>query len=217
MTIGCGNSESASQTNETPLKISAFKDITAFVLESAQENGSINVEIKYVKNATEAHSDLTEQKADMVFMSYDDTLSIALEDNYFDIIAIMPIHGGMLDFCGNIDISQNKTLVGIDTNTGYARALRAYLKFAYSPSEYNKLHFTFAGATNLRYTKLLNGEIDATLLNPPYSYGTGINRMIRMSDFLGAYQGVVVNVNKSWLATSNNKNKIQDLRAGAPA
>lgn len=207
---GCGNS-SVSQNNPEPLKISAFKDITAFVLESAQKNGSINVNIKYVKNANEAHTDLTEQKADLVFMSYDDTLSIALEDNNSNAVAIMPIHGGILDFCGSLNIEQNQTNIGIDTNTGYARALRAYLKTTYSQTDYNKLNFIFAGATNLRYEKLLKSELNATLLNPPYSYGAGVNRMIRISDIFGAYQGVVVNTNKSWLEISTNKDRLQNF------
>ncbi|MEY4504367.1 MAG: hypothetical protein RL154_661 [Pseudomonadota bacterium] len=208
--LGCGNI-SANSNNPEPLQISAFKDITAFVLESAQKNGSINVNIKYVKNANEAHTDLTGQKADLVFMSYDDTLSIALEENNSNAIAIMPIHGGILDFCGSLNIEQNQTNIGIDTKTGYARALRSYLKMTYSHTDYNKLNFVFAGATNLRYEKLLRHELNATLLNPPYSYALGVNRMVRISDVFGAYQGVVVNANKSWLATGTNKDRLYNF------
>lgn len=198
--------QSSNVANSPPeLNISAFKDITAFVLETAESENLIKVNLKYVKNADEAHSDLMESKADLVFMSYDDSLSIAIESGYTDIVAFAPIHGGILSLCGEINLAQNKNQVGIDTDTGYARALRFYLHQLYPTDlEYNQLHWSFAGATNLRVAELLSGNIDATLLNPPYSYTNGIPRMIQMSAAIGSYQGVIINVNKSWLANPSN-------------
>ncbi|MBX9867190.1 MAG: hypothetical protein K2Y14_09745, partial [Burkholderiales bacterium] len=133
------------------LNISTFKDISAFVLETAQNENLIKANIKYVKNATEAHSDLIESKTDLVFMSYDDTLSMAIENDCKHIAAVAPIHGGILSLCGEINLTQNKNKIGIDTNTGYARALRFYLHQLYPTDlEYNQLHWLFEGATNLR-------------------------------------------------------------------
>jgi hypothetical protein len=168
------------------------------------------LEVTYVKNANQAHADLKEQRADLVFMSYDDTLSIALEEDHRDIVAVMPVHGGILDLCGEIDIASGKVNIGIDTNTGYARALRAYFKKRYSREDYERLRFSFVGATNIRYEILLskNGGLDATLLNPPYSYGEGIQRICRLSDAFGAYQGVVGNTNRRWLANPENVDKL---------
>ena len=51
------------------LNISTFKDISAFMLETAHNEILIKANIKYVKNADEAHSDLMKSKADLVFMS----------------------------------------------------------------------------------------------------------------------------------------------------
>ena len=199
----------------TTLNISAFKDITAFVLETAKSKQLIDVNIKYVKNADEAHSDLMNKKADLVFMSYDDTLSIALESGYSDIAAIIPIHGGILSLCGDINLAQNKNKIGIDTDSGYARALRVYLQQQYPVmTDYERLAWLFVGATNLRVDELFKGNIDATLLNPPYSYQDGVKRIIRMYDAIGSYQGIVVNINKSWLSNPNNAAKVTKFVAG---
>ena len=187
------------------LNISTFKDISAFMLETAHNEILIKANIKYVKNANEAHSDLIKSKADLVFMSYDDTLSMAIENDCKQITAVAPIHGGILSLCGEINLAQNKNKIGIDTDTGYARALRFYLHQLYPTDlEYNQLHWLFEGATNLRVAELLSGNIDATLLNPPYSYTNGIPRMIQMSAAIGSYQGVIINVNKAWLANPSN-------------
>ena len=184
-----------------PLRISAFRDITAFILDTAKGNGLMAVDVKYVKDADEAHADLKTHQADIVFMSYDDTLSLALQDHYSDIAAVMPVHGGILDLCGEIDPGRGKTLVGIDTDSGYARALRHYLHGRYpAPEDYAKLQWIRAGATNIRYEKLIAGQLDATLLNPPYSLKTGVRRMLDLHSIIGAYQGVVANVNQSTLA-----------------
>lgn len=213
---GCNVGSSGATENQQPepLNISAFKDITAFILETAESENLIQAKIKYVKDADEAHSDLTTAKADLVFMSYDDTLSMALESGYSEVAAIAPVHGGILTLSGEIDLSNNKNKIGIDTNTGYARALRYYLHQRYTTEEYNQLTWIFAGATNLRVTKLLNHEIDATLLNPPYSYQSGVTRMIRMYDAIGSYQGVVMNLNKTWLAKSANQSRLNNFING---
>lgn len=210
-----GVQNSTVDNSSQSLNISAFKDITAFVLETAENKHLIKANIKYVKNADEAHSDLREGKADLVFMSYDDTLSIAIESGYNNIAAFAPIHGGILSLCGDINLPQNKNRIGIDTDTGYARALRFYLRQRYpSDLEYNQLDWLYTGATNLRVIELLNGNIDATLLNPPYSYKSGVTRMVKMSEVIGDYQGVVINLNKSWLADAANARALTKFISG---
>ena len=181
-----------------PLQISAFKDISAFIFYEAQQRFNLNAIIYYVKDANEAHSNLRNKSADIVFMSYDDTLSMALDDNYSDIAAIMPVHYGILDLCGSIDVALGQDKVGIDTETGYARALKYYFTQAYSPADYAKFTFPQIGATNLRYLELIAGTVNATLLNPPFNYKPGAPVIVRMYDKIGPYQGVVANINKSW-------------------
>ncbi|WP_295384334.1 hypothetical protein [uncultured Thiodictyon sp.] len=180
------------------MRICAFRDITAFILDTASRAGLMDVAVNYVKDADEAHAALTAHQADIVFMSYDDTLSMALQDHDSDIAAVMPVHGGILDLCGELEPVRGKTVVGIDTDSGYARALRHYLHGRYpAPQEYARLHWVRAGATNLRYEKLIAGQLDATLLNPPYSLKAGVVRLGDLRGSIGAYQGVVANVNQS--------------------
>ena len=76
------------------------------------------------------------------------------------------------------------------------------------------MQWVYAGATNLRYAKLLNGDIDATLLNVPYSYEKGVSRIANMYDAIGPYQGVVANLNKSWLNKSVNANRFAKFATG---
>lgn len=187
------------------LKISTFKDISAFILETLQKNYAADIEIKYVKNADEAHQDLINEKADIVFMSYDDTLSIYFEESFKDIRAFMPIHGGILDLCGNIDLELNQVNIGIDTDSGYARALRTYLKQALNTYDYQQLKWLKAGATNIRYEKLSNQELDATLLNPPFSVMPNIKRLANLYTQMGAYQGLVGNCRQSWLTENKDR------------
>lgn len=109
-----------------------------------------NLDVSYVTNAEEAHSDLKTGKADVVFMSYDDTLSIFFQETFSDILAVWPEHGGILSLCGAVDTAQNRTRVGIDTDSGYARALRLYLKQTMSVADYERITWVYAGATNIR-------------------------------------------------------------------
>ncbi|WP_295446849.1 hypothetical protein [uncultured Thiodictyon sp.] len=188
------------------MRICAFRDITAFILDTASRAGLIDVAVNYVKNADEAHADLKTRQADLVFMSYDDTLSLALQDHDRDIAVVMPVHGGILDLCGELDLARGKAVVGIDTDSGYARALRHYLHGRYPAAEdYARLQWVRAGATNLRYEKLVAGQLDATLLNPPYSLKPGIARLGDLRGSIGAYQGVVANVNQSSLTDARQR------------
>ena len=205
------------KTMNATLKISAFKDISAFLLSTLQPQLNINLEIKYVKNADEAHQDLFDNNADIVLMSYDDTLSLSLEDKYPEILALFPIHGGILDLCSSIDPGTNKNRIGIDTDTGYARALRSYLSQKFTPEEYQSLDFIKAGATNLRYDKLISNQIDATLLNPPYSYLQGVQADPDFQLFLGDYQGVVANTNKYLWQDLDKRALLKDFMASYQA
>ena len=76
------------------------------------------MQLKWVQNADEAHADVRTWQADLACMSYDDTLSMALQENYRDIVAAWPMHGSMMNLCGNIDVAKGLKYVGIDTDTG---------------------------------------------------------------------------------------------------
>lgn len=195
--------------SSSSLKISAFKDISAFVFYEAQQRFNLMTKVHYVVDANEAHHHLINKVADIVFMSYDDTLSIVMQDNYSDIIGVLPVHSGILDLCGDIDLLSGKNKIGIDTETGYARALCYYLQHNY-PRDYKQFELLYTGATNLRYDKLVQHEINATLLNPPFSYDN-VKCIVRVFDLVGAYQGVVANVSKSWLNQNENRARLRDF------
>lgn len=193
---------------DNTLQISAFKDIVFFILEPIKNN--LGIHVNYVKNAEEAHHDLRDHRSDIVFMSYDDTLSMALQDKYTDIAAIMPVHGGILDLCGTIDLKKDVIITGIDTPTGYARLLKSYLKHIY-PQDFDKFDWVLAGATNIRFEKLKECSLDITLLNPPFSYDPIITKIMNMYDFISEYQGVVMNVNQSNLQDPSQRVKIKNF------
>lgn len=47
--------------------------------------------------------------------------------------------------------------------------LRLYLKSVYSPDDYAKLNWVYAGGTNLRYEQLVDKKLNVTLLNEPFT------------------------------------------------
>ncbi|PRW58521.1 bacterial extracellular solute-binding 3 family [Chlorella sorokiniana] len=202
-----------------PLTIAAFKEFTAFILEGAEAAGVPMGEVTWVKNADEAHQYLESGERDVVFMSYDDTLSITLGDGFNGTAIVYPVHGGMLSLCGSVDPAANKTTVGIDTTTGYARALRYYLSTSLSPEQYEALNWVKAGATNIRFQALLDGSLDATLLNPPFTILAEAQGLTctPMADVLGPYQGVVAHVTRDFLADPANVACLQTLADASTA
>ncbi|KAI7844525.1 hypothetical protein COHA_001883 [Chlorella ohadii] len=176
-------------------------------------------DITWVKNADEAHQYLETGARDVVFMSYDDTLSVALEDGFNGTAIVWPVHGGMLSLCGTVDPSANKSVVGIDTNTGYARALRYHLSTSLSPEEYEALDWVKAGATELRFQALMNGSLDATLLNPPFSVLAEAQGLAcaPMAEMLGPFQGTVAHVTRDYLADPANVACLQALADASAA
>jgi hypothetical protein len=181
------------------LRVSAFKDITAMLLEAVAARRRVALDVRFVANADEAHSDLKGGAADLVFLSYDDCLSLALIDGWAGLGVVFPVHGGILDLCGRLDPAAAPR-VGIDTDTGYARALRLLLRGRLGDA-YPRVQWVKAGATNLRYGALRDGTLDATLLNPPWSCRDGITRIAALSGAapILRYQGVVAALRRSWL------------------
>jgi hypothetical protein len=182
------------------LKVSAFKDITAFLLECVAARGRVALDVRFVADADEAHRDLQSGGADLVFLSYDDCLSMALIDRWSDLIVAFPVHGGILDLCGRFDPT-SAPRVGIDTETGYARALRLFLREHLGADGYARIEWVKAGATNLRYQRLRDRALDATLLNPPWSCRDGIARIATLAGEapIPRYQGVVAALRRPWL------------------
>ncbi|CDW86259.1 UNKNOWN [Stylonychia lemnae] len=140
-------------------------------------------------------------------MSYDNILTLSLQDHIEGVAGIFPIHGGILDLCG--DPKEEELLIGIDNETGYARLLKVFLQLN-KPFKYKSLKWVHAGATNLRYQKLKQEDFHLTFLNPPFSSQISKSKMPKIHELMSfGYQGVIANARKSWMEDEQNQQIIQ--------
>ncbi len=122
-----------------------------------------------------------------------------------DFVAILGSDNGFLRFYGRSDLKSAADLkgkaLGVDAiSTGYAFVLRAMLAA-------NGLHdgdYTFVplGSTPARLKALLDGTIAATIVSAPADQQADARGLKRLGDVyatVGAYQGVVTAVRRSWL------------------
>lgn len=163
----------------------------------------------FVANADEAHQDLLEGTYPVVAMSLDDVISLSQGNhpNAGQVVFFSGVHRGFLQLIARPGINSIADLrgksVAVDTTTGYAAALFAILRQnGLEPGR--DVNVVFAGATNVRYEKLLAGQFDATLLGTPFTVlaeQQGFQSLARPIDVLGGYQGVVFAALRPWLAT----------------
>ncbi|WP_161600595.1 ABC transporter substrate-binding protein [Mycolicibacterium hodleri] len=162
----------------------------------------------FVTNADDAHERLLSGANPIVGMSLDDVISLVDGDDprAEDLVVIAGVHTGFLQLVTDPEIVETSMLrshkVAVDTDTGYASALFAILKSAglQRDADYSVV---YAGATNARYEKLLNGDFQATLLGAPFTdlaLMKGYRSQGSIREQLGAYQGVVLTAKRSWLA-----------------
>lgn len=107
-----------------------------------------------------------------------------------------PITDGMICRQASVDVLKQFDFC----TAGYARMLRQYLKSTLSPADYSKINWVYAGATNLRYEQLVAGDLDATLLNAPFT--SLIPDTVPCQPFYevtGLIQGTVGNVRRNEL------------------
>lgn len=170
----------------------------------------------FVANADEAHQDLLNGTYPVVAMSLDDVMSLATSDapNAEQVVFFSGVHRGFLQLIvrpgiNSIEDLRGKT-IAVDTDTGYAAALYQILcNHGLEPKI--DVQVVYAGATNVRYQKLLAGEFDATLLGTPYTRlaeQQGFQSLARPIDMLGGYQAVVFATLRPWLATHAEQARI---------
>jgi hypothetical protein len=162
---------------------------------------------RFVHDADEAHRLCLEGTAPVLGMSLDDVLDCVLSDhpNAADVAAFAGVHRGFLSLMADPAIDSVAELrgkkVAVDTYSGYASALFDILKSAGLDHRHDVM-VTLAGATNLRFEKLIEGRFSATLLGSPFDIlaeAQGFKRLVRVLDLLKAYQGVVFAARRSWL------------------
>jgi hypothetical protein len=163
---------------------------------------------EFVLNADDAHERLLSGTNPIVGMSLDDVISLVDDDDprADDLTVIAGVHTGFLQLMTTADIADLPGLraqrVAVDTDTGYASALFRILKSAGLQRDID-YPVVYAGATNVRYEKLIDGQFEATLLGAPFTdlaLDRGFRSQGSVRDLLGGYQGIVLVTKRSWLA-----------------
>jgi len=160
-----------------------------------------------VANADEIRERVLRGINPIAAMSLDDAMGIRYGDDPagHDLTVFAGVHRGFLELMVAPDLEQVPQLrglrIGIDTETGYARALMELMRRA---SLRRDLDFSVvkAGATNRRFERLLSGEIDAALLGSPFTdlaKARQFRSLGSVPELLGGYQAVVLVAKAAWL------------------
>lgn len=205
----------SSPTNMTSPPVALFKDAAETVFQLADLRHAADPTNPapplrhFVANADEAHQDLLQGRYPVVAMSLDDVISLSQSNdpNASQVVFFGAVHRGFLQLMARPEINSIADLrgktVAVDTTTGYAAGLFAILREnGLEPGR--DVNIVFAGATNVRYEKLVAGQFDATLLGTPFTVlakQQGFHSLARPIDLLGGYQGVVFATLRPWLAT----------------
>jgi len=215
-----GCAMSANQPNPPAQPSSAEADIALFLdstetaycigdkLRSTQPQNFAKPPSRYfVKDADDSHARLLDGTNAIVGMSLDDVISLSQSSDprALDLVVIGGVHGGFLQLMAEPGIHAVEQLrgkkVAVDTDTGYASALFEILRRAGLDRD-EDYSVVYAGATNVRYDKLLDHEYAATLLGAPFTDLAsikGYQSLGSVSKELGGYQGVVLAAKRSWL------------------
>lgn len=191
-----------------------FRDATEILFALAEgrragERGAPPVPPRhFVRDADEAHRIALEGPAPIVGMSLDDLLDCARMDHPAagDLAAFFAVHRGFLTLMAAPGITRLTDLrgrrVAVDTDTGYASALFAILHRE-GLERGRDYEVVYAGATNLRFQKLVDGAFDATLLGAPFTRlaeARGFVPLRSVIDAMGGYQAIILCARRPWLA-----------------
>ena len=195
------DASAATSGKEQPLELALFCDATECAFALADQHSvddpaaPLPPRRVFVKNADEAHRFALEGPHPGVGMSLDDG----------DLRRLAGVQRGFRQLGAAPGIARIAELkrrrVAIDTDTGYARALHAMLARA-GLDVRRDLDIVYAGATNLRYEKLMAREFDATLLGAPFTrlaIDQGFRPLTSVIEALGGYQAIVLVARRPWL------------------
>lgn len=162
-----------------PAEVALFRDATEALFSLADRRRASDPSApwvprrRFVVDADEAHRIAFEGPSPIVGMSLDDLLECSRSGhpNAGELAAFLGVHRGFLHLMASPGIGSIAALrgrrVAVDTDTGYASALFEMLRRT-GLERRRDFEVVYAGATNLRYEKLLRGEFDATLLGAPF-------------------------------------------------
>ncbi len=190
------------------LKVVAFAGASNWPFWIGQEKGlfkkyGVEPTLDITPNSVEMAKNLHAGRYDMALTAIDNIIAYdegqgeaGLPDNA-GFVALFGVDNGMLSVMAKPDIASLKDLKGktfsVDAmTTGFAFVQREMLKRnGMTDADVN---WVKVGGGAQRLEALLKGEQDATLLNAPLDLAAeakGFRRLIRATDELGAYQGIV--------------------------
>lgn len=186
--------------------LALFRDATETLFALAEARGRPVPVRHFVADADEAHRLALDGPVPIVAMSLDDLLECRRMDDPAagSLIGFYGVHRGFLQLMARPGIAGIADLRGkriaVDTDSGYARALYEILS---RHGIRQQVEIVYAGATNLRYEKLVRGDFDATLLGAPFTrlaLRQGYASLGSVIGALGGYQAIVLTAQADWLA-----------------
>lgn len=196
----------AGATAGPAMGLAMFRDATETLFSLAEACGRPVPSRHFVADADEAHALALGGPVPIVAMSLDDVLECRRMDHpaASGLVAFHGVHRGFLQLIARPGIATIADLrgrrVAVDTDSGYARALYEILT---RHGLRDQVEIVYAGATNLRYDKLVAGQFDATLLGAPFTLlarRQGYASLGSVIDALGGYQAIVLAAQRDWLA-----------------
>ena len=211
-----------------PLRVVAFDGGWNLPVWAAQRQGffesnGVSVQLSYTPNSAALVSGLYEGRYDIAlatidnFIAYQEGQGEAKLAGEPDFVVVMGGDGGFLSVAGGPGIKsfadlKGKTLSVDAMTTGLAFVLRELV--ARSGLAETDVTYVRAGGTPFRYRDLVAGKHDATLLRTPFellAQERGLS-ILGTAESLGAYQGSVAAVRRSW-ARQNETALVGFLRA----
>ena len=224
----CFASAAAQQPASTPLRVVAFDGGWNLGVWAAQRQGffeanGVSVQLTYTPNSAALITGLHEGRYDIAmatidnFVAYQEGQGEAKLTGEPEFVVVMGGDSGFLSVVAGKDIKsfadlKGKTLSVDAMTTGFAFVLRELV--ARGGVADADVTYVRAGGTNLRYRDIVAGKHDATLLRTPFEIlarERGHN-VLATAESLGAYQGTVAAVRKSW-AKQNEAALVGFIRA----
>jgi ABC-type nitrate/sulfonate/bicarbonate transport system substrate-binding protein len=189
------------------LKVVVFAGASNWPFWACQQQGffakeNIDVSLEFTPSSVELARNMMAGKYDLALAAVDNVVAYDEGQGEVDLgapadfVALFGIDNGMLSVMASSDIADIKALKGQSVSvdamtTGFAFVLREVL--ARNGINENDVTWAKAGGGAQRLEALLKNEQKATLLNTPLDLlaeARGYKRLLRVSEMLGAYQGI---------------------------
>jgi ABC-type nitrate/sulfonate/bicarbonate transport system substrate-binding protein len=224
----CFGQAAAQQPAIAPVRVVTFDGGWNLGVWAAQRQGffeanGISVQLAYTPNSAALVTGLAEGRYDIAmatidnFVAYQEGQGEAKLASEPDFVVVMGGDGGFLSVVSGPGVKsfadlKGKTLSVDAMTTGLAFVLRELV--ARGGVADADVTYVRAGGTNLRYRDIVAGKHDATLLRTPFEIlarERGLN-VLATAESLGAYQGTVAAVRRSW-ARQNEAALVGFIRA----